>query len=268
MDAAALPHDLTALAAVVLLLGLRHGFDADHLATIDALTRHHLTQGTRQARCIGALFSLGHGAVVIAVALGVSLIASHWRVPTWLMAFGAWTSIAILLLLAVLNILSLRRAQRHEHVRPIGLRTGWLATFASSGPLAAAGIGALFALSFDTMSLAALFAMSASQHGGWPSALFCALIFTGGMLATDGLNGVWVARLLRRSDQRALKGSRLMGWAVVVVSLFTAGLGLIGQLSAQSIEPPEWLPGVVIVAVLLAAFLVGRRRTMAAGGRV
>ena len=36
---ATLPTDFNALAAVVFLLGMRHGFDADHLATIDALTR-------------------------------------------------------------------------------------------------------------------------------------------------------------------------------------------------------------------------------------
>ena len=126
MDAAALPHDLLGLCAVVLLLGLRHGFDADHLATIDALTRHHLQRGSGQARWIGVLFSLGHGAVVIAVALVVSQLASRWQVPAWLMAFGAWTSIAILALLALLNIASLRRTPRHEHVRPVGLRGRWL----------------------------------------------------------------------------------------------------------------------------------------------
>ena len=34
-----LPTDWGALCALVFLLGMRHGFDADHLATIDGLTR-------------------------------------------------------------------------------------------------------------------------------------------------------------------------------------------------------------------------------------
>lgn len=263
MDATTLPHDLLGLGAIVLLLGVRHGFDADHLATIDALTRHHLPHGPRRARGIGALFSLGHGAVVIAVALLVALVAGQWTVPPWLSAFGAWVSIAILLLLAALNIVNLRRTQRHEHARPIGLRAGWFASLAAGGPLAAAGIGALFALSFDTLSLATLFAVSATQHGGWQGALACALLFTLGMLATDGLNGLWITRLLRRSDARALTASRLMGWAVVAVSLFAAALGLIGQWREDAIDPPDWLPGTVIVAVLFAAFLVGRRLAQA-----
>jgi len=257
-DLATLPHDLLGLCAVVLLLGLRHGFDADHLATIDALTRHHLQRGSGQARGIGALFSLGHGAVVIVVALAVSQLTHRWQVPPWLMAFGAWTSIAILVLLAVLNIASLQRTARHAHAPPVGLRGRWLGGLGRGGPLAAAGIGALFALSFDTLSLAALFAVSASQHGGWQAALLCALVFTGGMLATDGLNGLWINRLLRRSDRGALAASRGMGWAVVAVSLFTAGLGLIGQLSVDAVELPGLLPGGIVVGVLLAAFLLGR----------
>ena len=262
MDSAALPHDLLGLSAVVLLLGLRHGFDADHLATIDALTRHRLMRGDHRARGIGALFSLGHGAVVVAVALAVSQLASRWQVPAWLMTFGAWVSIAVLLLLALLNIASLRRTPRHEHARSVGLRGRWFVGRVRGGPFAAVGIGALFALSFDTLSLAALFAVSATQRGGWQSALLCALLFTTGMLVTDGLNGVWVTRLLHRSDQAALTASRTMGWAVVAVSLSTAGWGLAGQLTAAGAELPEWLPGAMVVGVLLAAFAFGRARTV------
>ena len=262
MDAAQLPHDLLGLSALVLLLGLRHGFDADHLATVDALTRHHLTRGDPRARGVGALFSLGHGAVVVVVALAVSQVASRWQVPDWLTAFGAWVSIGILLALALLNIASLRCTLPHEHARPVGLRGRWfarLAVLAGDGPLAAAGLGALFALSFDTLSLAALVAVSASQFGGWQGALQCALLFTAGMLVTDGLNGWWVSGLLRRSDQAALAASRRMGWAVVAVSLFTAGLGLMGRLSNHGLDLPELLPGALVVGTLLLAFALAGR---------
>ena len=36
-----LPHDLAGLALMVFLLGLRHGMDPDHLATIDGLARYN-----------------------------------------------------------------------------------------------------------------------------------------------------------------------------------------------------------------------------------
>ena len=55
----------------------RHGFDADHLATIDGLTRYNARANPRLARMAGALFSLGHGVVVLLVALvaGVDRVA-------------------------------------------------------------------------------------------------------------------------------------------------------------------------------------------------
>ena len=63
-----LPTDWTALAALVFLLGLKHGFDADHLATIDGLTRFNARHRRPFARYCGALFSLGHGALNLIVA--------------------------------------------------------------------------------------------------------------------------------------------------------------------------------------------------------
>ena len=42
-----LPTEWTALCALVFLLGLKHGFDADHLATIDGLTRYNARHGRR-----------------------------------------------------------------------------------------------------------------------------------------------------------------------------------------------------------------------------
>ena len=37
----ALPSDFFGLALVVLMLGIKHGLDADHLAAIDGLTRRN-----------------------------------------------------------------------------------------------------------------------------------------------------------------------------------------------------------------------------------
>ena len=168
--------------------------------------------------------------------------------------------VAFIVLLALLNVASLRHAPHHTHARLVGLRGHWLGARVRGGPLAAVGIGAMFALSFDTLSLATLVAVSAAQQGGWPGALQCALVFTAGMLATDGLNGLWITRLLRRSDQRAVVASRAMGWAVVGVSLFSAGLGLAGQFSPSAADMPELLPGMVVVGALGLALAFGRLR--------
>lgn len=54
-----------ALCALALILGIKHGFDADHLATIDGLARCNAARSPRAARLSGALFSSGHGLVVL-----------------------------------------------------------------------------------------------------------------------------------------------------------------------------------------------------------
>ena len=61
-----LPTDWLSLLILTFVLGMKHGFDADHLATIDGLTRYNAHRNPRLARYCGTLFSLGHGAVVMA----------------------------------------------------------------------------------------------------------------------------------------------------------------------------------------------------------
>ena len=83
-----LPTDWTALCALVFLLGMRHGFDADHLATIDGLTRLNRRRGAGFAGGCGALFSLGHGAVVLLIAALVGSASAQWVPPEWVDGFG------------------------------------------------------------------------------------------------------------------------------------------------------------------------------------
>lgn len=208
MDASQLHHGFGALAAVVLLLGMKHGFDADHLAAIDGLTRFNSRHRPALARLAGTLFSSGHGLVVVMVALVVSTLAKSWQVPLWLESMGAWVSISVLILLAVLNLSSLFLTPADALIRPVGWRSGLFArALTAQRPWTIGAVGALFALSFDTLSQATFFAITAAQFGGWQSALCLALMFMSGMLITDGLNGLWVARLIKRSDHVALIAS-------------------------------------------------------------
>ena len=129
--------------------------------------------------------------------------------------------------------------------------------------MAAAGVGALFALSFDTLSQAALFAV-AGQRFGVAQAAALALLFLAGMLVTDGLNGWWIARVLARADARAAWASRLMSAAVAVVSLGVAGFGLLRWLSPAVdswAEPHAVWVGIAVVAALAIAAGAARWRT-------
>jgi nickel/cobalt transporter (NiCoT) family protein len=269
-----LPTEWTALCALVFLLGLKHGFDADHLATIDGLTRYNARCGRPFARYCGALFSAGHGAVVIAIAIGVGLASERWDAPSWLELSGAWISIGFLALLGIVNLSAVLSARPNEVVAPIGLKGRLLGGLASARqPWSVAFVGALFALSFDTVSQAALFAMTASQFGGVWHAVSLGLLFVLGMLVTDGINGLWISRLIARADQLACIASRVMGLAVSAVSLLVAALGA-AKLASPTID--QWTDGreiafgglvvAIIATSFAAAVLMARMRPGAPAG--
>ncbi len=271
----ALPTDWTALAMLVFLLGIKHGFDADHLATIDGLTRFNARANPRIARYCGTLFSLGHGAVVVAIALVVSTLAQHWQVPSWIEAAGAWISIGFLTALGLVNLRAVTAAQPHEIVAPVGIKGRWLGRLArSSHPGLVMLVGALFALSFDTLSQAALFALTATQFGGWAHALSLGLLFMLGMLVTDGINGLWISRLIARADRLALIASRVMSLVVASMSLLVAAFGA-AKLALPAVESwaegRELLFGAAVVLCVAGSYVLALRlariedRVVAAG---
>lgn len=259
----ALPPDWLSLLVLTFVLGMKHGFDADHLATIDGLTRFNSRANPRLARYCGTLFSLGHGAVVLAIALGVSALAGHWDVPEWFDTLGALISIGFLAALGLLNLAAVLRAAPNEIVQPIGLKGRVLGKLRHvSHPLLIALVGALFALSFDTMSQASFFALTATQFGGWQPASMLALLFMLGMLLTDGINGLWIARLIARADRVAAIASRVMGLVVSSLSLLVSAFGVM-KLTVPGIDAwsagKELSIGIGVVCLVAISFLLAVR---------
>src|ERR1019366_6521424 len=65
---------LVGLGFVAYLFGLRHAFDADHIAAIDDTVRYMLQQGKRPLG-VGFFFSLGHSTIVFILAAAVTVAA-------------------------------------------------------------------------------------------------------------------------------------------------------------------------------------------------
>jgi high-affinity nickel-transport protein len=260
MDLNTVAQDLWMMAALALVLGARHGFDADHIAAVDALTRCARLSRSRAARWCGALFSIGHGTVVIAVAVLAAWLAREAPVPPWLDLAGVLISVLFLFALGTLNLLAVLRTPAGQAVVPVGLRGRWVTgLMRGRGPWVPAAIGALFALSFDTLSQATVFAIAGRQAGpGVP--LLLALLFTAGMVLTDGANGLWVARLLRGADARAALASRVLGLAVALVSYAVGAMGL-ARLASPGFaawgEGRELAFGSAAVLLVLCGFLAG-----------
>ena len=102
-----------------LLLGLRHGFDYDHLAAITDITS--VQRGWRQGMGLGLLYALGH-ALTVAV-LGIAVISLHLSIPPGLDAVGERLVGATLVVLAIYVLFTLWRSHHlakgvpdHRHV--------------------------------------------------------------------------------------------------------------------------------------------------------
>jgi high-affinity nickel-transport protein len=88
------------------LLGLRHGFDYDHLAAISDITA--VQRSGRQGVRLGVIYALGHACTV--VILGVLVIMLHLSLPVRL---DAWAERLIGVTLIVLGILVVANLVRH-----------------------------------------------------------------------------------------------------------------------------------------------------------
>lgn len=220
-------HSWTWMIFMALLLGLRHGLDLDHLATIDAITRA-VRNTPYLSKIVGFLFSLGHGLVVtlLSLLIGSGLIETH--TPPWLESFGSWISIICLVLFGLLNLWTVFQPPSFDTM-PQGLKS-YLAKKLMGKKLTSpmiVMIGALFAFSFDTFSQIALFSISASLMAGWMFSGVLGFFFTLGMIITDGLNGLIVSRLVQQVDGMSLVLSRGLGFTISMFSLIIGIIGII-----------------------------------------
>jgi high-affinity nickel-transport protein len=92
-----------------LLLGLRHGFDYDHLAAITDITS--VQRGWREGMRLGLLYALGH-AVTVAI-LGIAVIFLHLSLPRGLDSVGERLVGATLIILALYVAFTLWRSRSH-----------------------------------------------------------------------------------------------------------------------------------------------------------
>ncbi len=263
MNSLAHPADLLSVAILVLLLGMRHGFDADHLAAIDGLTRYNHKDSPKLAKYAGFLFSLGHGLIIVPISVSAATLTRDIKLPNWLDGFGTWTSVSILLALAIANIHGVLHTPNTELVSLRGWRYRWFAKLLNvRSPYAMLAVGALFALSFDTLSQASLFAVIALEYQRWQLALVFALVFVVGMLITDGINGLFIANLITRSDQTARIASRVMALSVASVSILVAVLNIAGatlpDFETWRTGKELWF-GAVVMGVLIASYGLGQK---------
>jgi high-affinity nickel-transport protein len=195
-------------------LGLRHAFDADHIAAIDNTTRRLTGEGKRPLS-VGFFFSLGHSTVVFVLAVllaaGVRALAGQVEDGTSLLhnttgLIGTLVSGCFLSLIGLLNLAGLtgvvraiRGGRWDDAMRgptgPMSRLTARLGR-AIRAPWQMYPLGVLFGLGFDTASeVALLFLAAGASYAGLPFyAILCLpILFAAGMSLLDTLDGAFMA---------------------------------------------------------------------------
>jgi high-affinity nickel permease len=243
-----------ATAFTIYALGLRHGADPDHLAAIDTMTRNAAVRSPRLSRFVGAFFAGGHTVMVVAIAALVGLAGAHFAAyGDTLERIGTVISIAVLLLLAGLNV---RQLLRGEGDRAAGVRLRLLprALRESGNAAAAVIVGLLFGFGFETSSQIAAYATILGAHAGAAGSALVGGTFCLGMITTDGLDSLLVHRLVTYDAKRAQSVARIWIAGVTACALFVAAyeaLQLAGVMPAGS----ELVMSCILVAFLLSIFL-------------
>lgn len=262
--------------ALALLLGMQHGLDPDHLAAIDGLTRFNARTNAARARWCGLWFSLGHGTLVTLATLLVATLASGLQLPEWVDTASGWVAVALLVLIGSINVWSLYTGQADLH-GPSGLRGRWLrGLLGVRHPLAIFGIGALFALSFETLTQASVFALGVGVSGvsgvsdvsGLSGSVWLPLamgaVFTAGMMLTDAVNGLWLYRLARNTQRHSVRAMRRLALAIATLS-FTMAAWVATRMLSPGVDAwfdgTELLVGLAVLAGVAGCYLLAMRGT-------
>ncbi|HEX3827063.1 MAG TPA: HoxN/HupN/NixA family nickel/cobalt transporter [Sporichthyaceae bacterium] len=200
--------------------GLRHAFDADHIAAIDNTTRKLRADGSRP-KSVGFWFSIGHSSVVAALAalvaagthLAGTLTSADSTANKTLGITGTVISGGFLYLIGLLNLVALvgiarvfrdmrsgrldeERLEAHLAARGLFARVLNRFTRSVTRPGQMYLVGLLFGLGFDTATEVALLVLAGAGAAGglpWWAVMVLPLLFAAGMSLLDTLDGLFMS---------------------------------------------------------------------------
>lgn len=212
------------MGALSYVLGLKHGFDADHIAAIDNVTRK-LRQDGQRTIMTGLFFALGHSTIVILLSLTL-VAAARLNIErgtilgSWGAAVSSVASAVFLTILGIVNLrifLQLRRISRAQASSgrdaefPINEINELLNQRGLSGRVFGFlyrridaswkmfPLGFLFGLGFDTATEIAVLGVSAkaAANGAMPAWMIMVfpLMFTAGMTMVDAMDGALMTEM-------------------------------------------------------------------------
>ena len=250
---------LAGLGTLAYTFGLRHAFDADHIAAIDNTTRKFLQEGKRSLG-VGFFFSLGHSTIVFSLAAGLAIAAKsvNSHIPLFQDYggyIGAGVSGTFLWIIGILNLLvlldivriffamrrgSYDKAKLEERLLDRGfMNRFYIGRFANriTSSWQMYPLGVLFGLGFDTATEVALLATAgAAAAGGLPiyAVLCLPILFAAGMSLLDAIDGAFMNFAYGwafAQPVRKIFYNMTITWLSVVVALVIGGVELLSVLA-------------------------------------
>jgi nickel/cobalt transporter (NiCoT) family protein len=240
-------------------LGLRHAFDADHIAAIDNTTRKLVGDGHKPVS-VGFWFSLGHSSVVLgltlALALGARALAGPIEDENSTLhqvtgVIGTSVSGLFLYVIAAINLVLLIGGMRTLRAVRAGRITQEEADDAAlSGPLTRIfgrvmrairkpwqmyPLGVLFGFGFDTATEIGLLVLAATSVAAgipWYALLALPILFAAGMSLLDTIDGL----MMRFAYGWAFaKPGRRMSYNLTVTALSVGVAFIVGSIEIVSL---------------------------------
>ncbi len=204
----------TGLAITAYILGVRHGFDADHIAAIDNTTRKLLNDGKRPLT-VGTWFSLGHSTIVCGMIVGLVVVTEFIQqqyntFATVGAVLGTLISGVFLFIIGIVNVIIVLEVYRmfrgvrdrkldqkalDEQMNKRGFLNRIFGRFfrVVTEPWQIYPIGVLFGLGFDTATEVLIIGLAVVVAGSgaipiW-AVLILPLLFTCGMVLSDTTDG-------------------------------------------------------------------------------
>ena len=253
---------LAGLGSLAYTFGLRHAFDADHIAAIDNTTRKLLQDGKRSMG-VGFFFSLGHSTVVFSLAAGLALAAKtvNSRIPGFQNVggyIGASVSGTFLLLVGLLNLVVLldilgvfrqmkRGAYNEQKLEEALQNQGLMSRFFLKrvGDRINASwkmypLGVLFGLGFDTATEIGLLAIAAgvATHGvPFLAIISLPIIFAAGMSLMDTADGAFMSHAYGWAFSNPI---RKVYYNITVTSLSVAVALIIGMIELLQVTAAKF----------------------------
>jgi nickel/cobalt transporter (NiCoT) family protein len=247
------------LGATAYLFGLRHAFDADHIAAIDNTTRTLMTDG-RKPKSVGFWFAMGHSTLVLVMAVLIMIgarvvgaLADEKSATRHVLGIaGTLASGLFLYLIAIINVIAmvgiyrafvrLRQGSYSDSEIEAALNDrGFFARLLRpimtriTRPVQLYPVGALFGLGFDTATEVALLALAGSGAAAglpWYAVLVVPLLFAAGMTLMDTLDGLLMTVAY---DWAFMQPVRKIYYNLAVTGLSIAVALLIGSIELVSI---------------------------------